>query len=151
MRPRQVVVGNARIQMVHVVKANVSREELEHLRQLEIRASSQRSVAVFPVGPVLPVRVLELMLDIEQPDADRTGKQRWRYRHEQVLTPPDQPTEHPDQRREGDVGGDHAATHALAGPARHYAWAYHHRDHRPETEHHERVSKHAVAGAPAPT
>jgi len=64
MRQRQVVVGDARMRAfkwVHVVKADVAREEVEHLRQLQMRAASPRSVRICPVRTALPVRALELM------------------------------------------------------------------------------------------
>src|SRR5688500_20270931 len=51
------------------MQPDASRHPLEWLRKLEVRAPADRGRRVVPVGVVLPVRVLELMLDVEQPDA----------------------------------------------------------------------------------
>jgi hypothetical protein len=45
----QVVVRDARAEVVHVVQADVPREELQHLRQLEVGAAPQRRVGIAPV------------------------------------------------------------------------------------------------------
>ena len=54
MRQRQVVVGDARIQVVHVVKADVAREEVEHLRRRRIESvleKDRQSVLGHANGP----------------------------------------------------------------------------------------------------
>ena len=74
-----------------VVIADVARAESQEGRQLQKGASAQCGVGVVPVAGVLPVGVLELMLDIEEPDADRTREQRGRSKHEQVVEPAYEP------------------------------------------------------------
>src|SRR2546423_606046 len=63
----QVVIGNARAQMVNVMKANVAREPLEHFRQFVERAAMQRRGRIVPVPAAFPIDILELMLHIKQP------------------------------------------------------------------------------------
>jgi len=67
--PLEVVVGDPRVEVVNVMQADVAGEELQHRRQLQVRAAAQRRVGVVPAVGVLPVGVLELMLNVEQPDA----------------------------------------------------------------------------------
>ena len=69
----QVVVGDAGAQVVDVVEADVAGEELEGLRELQVAAAAQRRLRVVPGVAVLPVDVLELVLDEEEPDAGGAG------------------------------------------------------------------------------
>ena len=70
MSALQVVVRDARVEVMDVVKADVSGEELEHLGQLQVGAAAQGGIGVVPIVGVLPIRILELVLDVEQPDPD---------------------------------------------------------------------------------
>src|SRR5687767_1024804 len=69
----QIVVGNARTQMVDVVKANVAREPLENFRQLVERTAFECRSCVVPILPAFPIDVLELMLHVEQPHSRRAS------------------------------------------------------------------------------
>src|ERR687887_1860956 len=62
MRALQVVVRDLGAEVVDVVQADVAREELQHLRELEIAAAPQRGIGVAPAVGALPVGVLELVL-----------------------------------------------------------------------------------------
>src|SRR5918997_168423 len=62
VRALEVVVRDLRGQVVHVVEPDVAREELERLRQAEVRASAQGGVGVAPALRALPVGVLKLVL-----------------------------------------------------------------------------------------
>ena len=78
VRALQVVVRDLGAQVVDVVEADVAGEELEGLRQLQVGAPAQRRVRVAPALAALPVDVLELVLDIEEPDACGPGEDRRR-------------------------------------------------------------------------
>jgi len=71
VRALKVVVGDACAEVVDVMQADVAREELQELWQLQITAAAQRGVRVAPVAGALPIGVLELVLHVEQPDAGR--------------------------------------------------------------------------------
>ncbi len=64
---RQPVERHRARQMMHVVDADVSGEPPEHGRQLVVRAAVQRRMLEIPVFGLRPVRLLELVLDEEQP------------------------------------------------------------------------------------
>ena len=113
----EVVVRNPRIQVVHVMQADVAREEPEHPRQLEVRASPQRRVGVFPAARALPVGLLELVLHVEQPDACGAGEKRRRRPHEHVIPPANEPAERPDDEGQRDVRRHHATAHTRPGRA----------------------------------
>ena len=66
----EVIIGNSRAEMMDVVKADVAREPLQYLRQFVERTALQRRSRVVPFIAAFPVHSLELMLDIEQPEAD---------------------------------------------------------------------------------
>jgi len=130
--------------MMHVVQADVAREELEHLRQLQVGAASQRRLGVAPALGALPVGVLELVLDVEQPDAGRAGEEHGWGLHEQEVAPADQPAERADEHGQGDVRADNAAAHPRARVARDDAGADEERDDRTDAEHHDGVAKQAI-------
>ena len=136
MRALQVVVGDACIEVMHMVKTDVAREELKRPWQAHVRASAQRGFCVAPIVGALPVGILELVLDIEHPDAHRAGQQSGRRLDQQQFSPADRPPERTKQQDERQVGGEHTAPHAWACPARHDAWPDHHRSDRPQPEHH---------------
>jgi hypothetical protein len=75
VRLLEVVVRNLCVEMMDVVQADVSGEEPQHLRELEIRAAIERGVDVAPARRLRPVGVLELVLGVEQPDPRRTGEE----------------------------------------------------------------------------
>jgi hypothetical protein len=70
-RLAEPVAGDPAAQMMDVMDADVRREPAQHGRQIIVRAAVQRAGVEVPVRAPLPVGVLELMLDIEQPDTGR--------------------------------------------------------------------------------
>ena len=70
----QPIVGNAARQMMHVMDADVGGEPAENARQLIIRAAMQCGLVQGPCRLIRPVGVLELVLDVEQPDPYRRGQ-----------------------------------------------------------------------------
>ena len=69
--------------MVDVVDADIGGEPAQHARQVVMRAAVQRRLVKIPVLVAIPECVFELMLDIEQPDADRGREKRNRQMHQQ--------------------------------------------------------------------
>src|SRR3982750_4085008 len=69
--------------MVHMMNTDVRAEPAQQGWQIVIRASVQRGVLLDPSSIAFPERVLELVLDIEQPDPDRGGKQHDRKMHDE--------------------------------------------------------------------
>ena len=79
MAALQVVVGNARAQVVDVVEADVAREPLQDFGQLVVGAAPQRRRREIPLIAAFPMHLLELVLHIKHPDA---GPARDRDHHE---------------------------------------------------------------------
>src|SRR5688572_16959725 len=69
----EVVVRNARTEVVNMMVADVAREPLEDARQFIERTALQCGSGEIPVLPALPIDTIELMLNIEQPDARGSG------------------------------------------------------------------------------
>ena len=67
----QVVIGNTWVEVVDVVVADVSGEPLKDSRKVVVAASSHGGGRVVPVVTGGPVRVLELVLDVEQPETEK--------------------------------------------------------------------------------
>jgi hypothetical protein len=85
------VIRDSRAQVVNVVEADVAREPLQHAWQFVVRTALQRRIGEVPGFPARPVRALELMLDIEQPQACGTGNHQHGDLDEQELRRPHQP------------------------------------------------------------
>ena len=79
----QPVIRDSIAQMVDVVHADVGGEPAQHGRQIIMRTAVQRSLLEGPAVVVLPERILELVLDIEQPDADGCCEKSDGQLHEQ--------------------------------------------------------------------
>src|SRR4029079_6651851 len=110
----QVVVGDAGAQVVDVVEADVAGEELEGLRKLQVAAAAERRLRVVPGAAVLPVDVLELVLDEEQPDAGGPGDDDERGFDQEDRLPAEHETGDGDHRDDGHVGQEDAVAE-LAG------------------------------------
>jgi len=61
-----------------MVQADVAGEPLQHLRQLEVRATADRGGRIIPIAVALPVGALELVLNIEHPDSAQAAHKRHR-------------------------------------------------------------------------
>jgi hypothetical protein len=79
---RQSIVGNATTQMVHVVNANIGGQPAQDNWQVVVRAAMQCGLVQFPSVVFCPNRILELVLDVEQPNSNRCSKQCDRQMHE---------------------------------------------------------------------
>ena len=56
-----------------VVDADIAGEPAQHERQVVMRRAVQCGMLELPLFAFRPVRLLELVLDVEQPDAHGTG------------------------------------------------------------------------------
>ncbi len=146
----EVVVRNPRVEVVDVVQADVPAEELENLRQLQVRTALKCGLGVAPVIGALPVRVLELVLDVEQPDSGRAGEHRRRQPHEQQAVESDEPPQSGADDEQSEVGAEHAVAHPGPLGPRGDPGSDHHREDRADAEHHERVAHHAVSETASP-
>ncbi len=77
------VIGNAAAQMMHVMDTDIGGEPAQHAGQHIIRAAVQRGLVQVPGPVVFPQRMLELVLHVEQPDAEGRGQDRDRQMHQQ--------------------------------------------------------------------
>lgn len=89
--PWQSVIGNTTAEVMHVVNTYVGREPAQERRQFVMGAAEQRCMMQVPVLIAFPRRMLELMLNVEQPNADRCRENRSRKMHEQKRLDADQP------------------------------------------------------------
>src|SRR4051812_23002916 len=77
------VEGNPAGKMMDMVDADIRAEPAQDRGQLVVRAPAQRRLVEGPVLVSVPLGVLELMLHIEEPDADRRRDQGDRDVHQQ--------------------------------------------------------------------
>ena len=106
----QPVARDPAAQMMDVVDADIGGEPAQHARQVEVRAAVQRRLRGSSSPPSLPVGVLELVLDVEQPDPDRRrpamiGSMHQQERARRRPAPAAAATSH----RDGEVGRHRAA------------------------------------------
>ena len=88
---RQTIIGNSAREMMDVMDADIRGEPSEHARQIVVGAAVQRRLVHVPFLVRVPDCLLELMLDIEQPDADRGGQQRHGEMQKQERSDAEQP------------------------------------------------------------
>ena len=69
--------------MMDVVHADISGEPAQDRRQVIVRTPAQRRLVKIPALVMGPEGVFELVLDVEQPDADRSSEERNRKVHKQ--------------------------------------------------------------------
>ena len=94
--------------MVHVMHPDMTCEPCQSRRKFVVGASLERRFVKAPVAVVSPKRILELMLDIEEPYGDRGAYDHHRRLHEKKWPDPHQPDQH--RRDAGDRRiGSHCA------------------------------------------
>ena len=104
----QVVVGNSGVQVVDVVVADVSRKPLEDPREVVVAASGHGGGRVVPILTGGPIRVLELVLDVEQPET----KERSDGHHGQLN---DEPRKESKDHAHADAPADQRGVHDVHG------------------------------------
>jgi hypothetical protein len=87
-----------------MVNADIGGEPAQRTRQGVMGAAVKRRLPQVPRSVAGPNGVLELVLDIEQPNADRGREQHDRQMHEQEGTDADQPYHRRDDCRDRGIG-----------------------------------------------
>jgi len=151
-RERQPIERDSAAEMVDMMKANIGSEPAQDDRKIVMRTAVKGSLMYVPSLSASPKRVLELVLNIEQPDPERSADQRDRQMHEQEWTYTHDPDRNSCYQQNGEVRR-HRAQPGLPTAA-------HQSDRQavlqekevsgPETKHHQRMAVHAVS-QPAPT
>src|SRR5258708_35354848 len=101
---RQAVKGEAAAQMMDVVNADIGSEPAQRARQGIMGAAVKRRLLQVPCSVAAPYGVLELVLDIEQPDTNR-GREHYDWQmHQQERTDADQPYHGGDDSRDASIG-----------------------------------------------
>jgi len=72
----QIIIGDTGAEVMDVVKPNIAREPLESLGQTIERTALEGGNCVIPCFTALPVRPVELMLNVEHPDTNCPGHRR---------------------------------------------------------------------------
>jgi len=88
---RQSVTGDPTTQMMDVVNADVGGEPAQKAEQGIMRAAVKRRLLQIPGLVVNPRGILKLVLDIKQPDTNRSREQHDWQMHEQKWTDAHQP------------------------------------------------------------
>src|SRR5438309_1170179 len=138
--------------MVHMMNADVSAEPAQQGWQIVIRASVQRCVLLDPCSIAFPERVLELVLDIEQPDPDGGGKQHDRKMHDEEGLDADEPDEHRDDECDRGVGCHGAEPWLPSGAeqANRKPLLQDKEERRADPEEHDRMPVNPISQAPPP-
>src|SRR5258708_4064754 len=84
---RQAIIRNLAAQMMDVVDADIGGEPAQDFRQVIIRTAVKGCLMQVPGTPVGPEGILELVLDIKQPNPDRSSQKRNRKVHETKRAP----------------------------------------------------------------
>ena len=69
------VKGDSTAQVMYVMHTNIGGEPTQNARQLVVGTAMKRCLVQVPRGLVCPKRLLELMLDVEEPNADGRRQQ----------------------------------------------------------------------------
>lgn len=65
----EMIIRDARTQVMNMMKANITGKPLQNLRELIEGTALQRRAGVVPFFTPHPVRILKLMLHVEEPHA----------------------------------------------------------------------------------
>ena len=111
----EVIVRNARAEMVNVMEADVTGKPLEDFREFVERTALQCGCGVVPLVATLPIGVFKLMLHVKEPDTCGTGDGHHGELNEDVLFKTENPTERSDQSENSEVHPIAGTAIALAG------------------------------------
>ena len=82
----QTIERNPAAEMVYMMKADIGREPAQDDGKVVVRTAVNGRFKYVPGFVPRPKRVLELVLNIEQPDTERSTDERDRQMHEQEWT-----------------------------------------------------------------
>src|ERR1022692_3869742 len=80
----QMVIRNARAEMMNVMKADVAGKPLQHFWQFVKRTAFQRRRGIIPLAAAFPKGALELMLPVKQPPPRRAGHHQDRQLNDEI-------------------------------------------------------------------
>ena len=72
MRILQIIVWHFRAQVMNMMETDISAHPLQDTGKLVIRAAFNGCFHVAPLIIMFKIRILELMLDVEQPNAEKS-------------------------------------------------------------------------------
>jgi hypothetical protein len=101
---RQPIIGNAAAQVMDVMNADIRGEPAQDRGQVVVRAAVQGVGVQVPVRVLFPGRLLELVLHVEQPHAERRGEQDDGKLDEQECPDADEPDQRRGEQRNREVG-----------------------------------------------
>src|SRR6185437_3633993 len=110
----QVVVRNPRFQMMDVMKADVPGEPLQDLGQLEVAAALEGYKPVVPFLATLPVRLVELVLNVKQPHTGAASHRQNGELEQQVRTQADRQRQGRPYEQDGQICPPHRMAPAYA-------------------------------------
>jgi len=146
----EIVVGNPRPEMVHVMESDAARHPLQQGGESEEGASRNGRRAVVPMLVVLPVSTLELVLHEEEPEAGGNGNVVRRQINQKDARA-DEGRESKAEDHDRGVGGPN--THDLPPPCARSARRYpllQNKENRSEHEVENRMSEDAISESPPP-
>ena len=100
----EAIERDAAAEVVDVVYTDIGSKPAHHDGQVVVRAAVQGSLMHPPIPVFGPDRPFKLVLDVEQPYADRGGQQDDWDLHEQKRADPDKPDNRRRQDRESGIG-----------------------------------------------
>ena len=133
-----------------MVEADAAREPLQDARQVVIRSALQGGAGEIPGVIALPVDVLVLVLDVEQPDAQAAGEPGERQLDDQEARRADRQAHGCEEHHQRKVGQPHRAPLLLAGALARHALRDEEDPQGAKGEHDQRVAEEAVRQALPP-
>ena len=77
------VVRNSSAEVMDVMDSDAGGDPLERLGEHQVRTALEGSIEVRPVGMLMPIRIFELVLYVEEPHTDgRTDHEHWQVNQE---------------------------------------------------------------------
>ena len=101
---RQPVERNSAAQVMDMMHADIGREPAQYRRKIVMGAAVKRRDRQAPIPVIRPDGMLELVLHVEQPHADRSGDQRDRQMQQQERPHADPPHHAADDERDRAIG-----------------------------------------------
>ena len=115
---REAIERDPAVEVMHMVQPDIGRQPVKWRRKIIVRAAVQRRLVQLPIRTVVPGRVLELMLDVEQPHPDRRRQNSGGQVDEEHGLHPDEGAEEEEQDRQRKVGPHGAPPQVPASIAR---------------------------------
>ena len=144
------VVRNARIEVMDVMKSDIAAEELQYLRKFVKGTTFQRRVEKVPLRVMFPIRLIKLVLHVEEPYAECAGHPQRRQHNADKRNESDQKTYPGRYRRNGGGGIMNAPFFPRTGVFRRETVCNDKHCQRADDEHADRIPVDAVPQASVP-